>query len=795
MTRFARVLAASLLLPAGWSVADPLASGREALENGFPLVAAMKIEDEVDGLGTADAGVEANLLYARALHAAGQPGAARRILEGGVAGEGAPRDFWLAQALAAEGEPSSALEFYLAASRDEGFIHREAAVLGAARMMAALGEEDRALGQLKPLAASTGSPMAVPARLELASIQLRLGDPASSFATLEPVVAPDPRTRARLDFLRAKALAGSGRDAEALELLEPLVPVDASMALDATLLESRLLTAAGRLDDAALLLESFLGRHADLAGIESLFVQLDQIQASAVNPTAGELPRWAAEERESLRKKLALFHLARLEGRRNNNEAALELLEVLAADPASNPLADETALELAALRIRLGRHDGALSILSRRVDDPRAAFLRGLALAGKGAHAEAASEFLAASGGQGSAEVSLYNAALCTLRAGEATNHAFDELARRFPDSPRIAAFRLREAQELLRRGEPGGAKLMEELARGDDPRASSSAALALAEWKYRQLDLRGARLELQRVSDRPDPAREASLRVFLADDGSPGCEGAVVEEARAFLAAHPGSPHAGRVRMKLGEALFRKGDFASARVELESLARDEPDGAMESAALFLAAQAASRIPSALAPDEAILLFEEVASKGGETGARARIEQAAIQASRGNPAEANLILDRVVTADVDADLRAAAMIEKGKNLYSMGGADRSNYAEAVRVWKQLATSSGFAPAWRSQALCRIGSAHEKAGDPDAAVAAYYDVIKPSGEPLPEFFWFHKAGFAAARILESQGRWDEAIRVYRIMADAEGPRSLEARNRIRKIRLENFLWEP
>lgn len=91
-------------------------------------------------------------------------------------------------------------------------------------------------------------------------------------------------------------------------------------------------------------------------------------------------------------------------------------------------------------------------------------------------------------------------------------------------------------------------------------------------------------------------------------------------------------------------------------------------------------------------------------------------------------------------------------------------------------------------------MTRIGDAHEKLGDPMAAITAYYEVFKPAETPLPEFFWFYKAGFAAGRVLEEQEKWDEAIRVYKLLANDEGPRSLEAKNRINQLRLEHFLWE-
>ena len=67
-------------------------------------------------------------------------------------------------------------------------------------------------------------------------------------------------------------------------------------------------------------------------------------------------------------------------------------------------------------------------------------------------------------------------------------------------------------------------------------------------------------------------------------------------------------------------------------------------------------------------------------------------------------------------------------------------------------------------------------------------------LSPPPVLFQAFFWFYKAGFAAARLLESSKRWDQAIKVYEMIAAAGGPRSEEATSRINKIRLENFLWD-
>jgi tetratricopeptide (TPR) repeat protein len=245
---------------------------------------------------------------------------------------------------------------------------------------------------------------------------------------------------------------------------------------------------------------------------------------------------------------------------------------------------------------------------------------------------------------------------------------------------------------------------------------------------------------------------------------------------------------------MKLGELLFRRGDFAAARVELESLARKFHNTPFHSPSLFLAAQSAARIPDATSQGDAMLLLEEIASKPGDFAHRARLEQANLLAAQHRPQEANLILDKILSTNPDSQIKATALIEKGKNFFVLGNEDPANTRAAIEIWKQVAGEKTWDPVWRNQALARIGTAYEKIGDADAAVANYYEVFKPSASAPKEFFWFHKAGFSAGRILEAQKKWKEAIRVYEIMATSEGPRAVEAKNRIQKLRLENFIWD-
>lgn len=768
--------------------ATPLDEAREALENGFPQVALVKLEEGIPDLAAPRQHPDEKLLYGRALLESGQPQAAADFFQ--AAGDlGVRGVFWLGQAHASNGDWREALNLFARCAEAPEFEFSNEAVIGRSRMLANLGRRAEAVEILQPALQWPRSPAAVEALLDLADLELQEGRSEAARAVLLNAEAASSRGKSRRDLLLARAAVIDGDAPQALQLLGPLLPWDASSAVDIAVLHAETLARANRRPEAETLLEEFIAANPDIPRLEWVFEALGH----AGEDSTAELKRWTGEAESTLRRKLAAFHLAQLEIKNNNPQVALPLLERLAAEPGTNPLARETLLELVWLRLRLGLSAATLSILPPLGESAQWDFPRGLALARMGQYAEAASAFLFATRDSGSAEAALHNAALCEMLAGSQAPPSLKALAARYPDSPLLAAFPLQMALHKARSEDPAARESLEKAAESSDHAISGLARLALAEWNHRQLDFDGARHQLRKISNNTDPDRQEALHVFLADNGDPGSEQAAIELARSFLIAHPGSDSEGEIRMKLGELLYRAGNFAAARVELEGLARKFPDNENEAPALFLAAKAAARLPGTESTDASMLLFEEVAAMPGPLAPRARLEQASIQASLGKPGEANVILDKILATATDPEARAAALMEKGKNFYTLGDTDPSSYRAAIEVWKQLAEENP-APAWHNQALVRIGTAQEKNGDLSAAVASYYEVFKPAGPAPSEYFWFHKAGFAAGRILESRKDWAEAIRVYDLMADAEGPRALEARNRIKKIRLENFIWD-
>lgn len=783
----------ALLSPAVWIFAavaacasgDPLAESRAAWERGLPTIAAAKLEAVNPANLDAAGRQERATLLARSLLATGQAAAAAQSIQDAAAieepGSGTPEPsattpqapippalrFWLAEAEAALGRYQEALAHYRA-SPPEFFPD---ARLGEARMLDALGHRSEALEVLDQ--AGAGNAVAV----ERARLLLAADHPQEAFTVLEGL----GELPAAL-FLRAKALVRLDRLDEALKTLEKIRHPDAALAVARERLRAETLVAAGRREDAEDTVEKFMEEHPTYS--ESLFPTLDAIYAAESAPSSSDLRRWADDSAHPLRAALALYYLGINEQRLGREDRASSAWTDFLTRHPNHALADSVSVRLAEISLTQKSPARALEILEGHPGG-RADFMRGLALAALNRYPEAGQAFQSSADATGW-ESARFNAALCAALDGR-------EFSEQGLLPGRADDLRLAAALAQAERGEPGAAEHLRQLAtRSAGPR-SERAGLAAAEWDYLHGNPESARRELMRVSS-SDPAlaeRKAALDVFLQDDGTADAEPSLISAATTFLDTHPSGALAQAVRLKRGEIYFRRGNYAAARVDFEAVA--EGGGPLSEKALFLAGQSAARSLSKIGNEEALDHFEDVARREGPLALRARLAQALLLNALGRHHEALPVLDKIIASHPEEEIKFAALIEKGDTWFQMGKDDPAAYGEAIAAWR-LATEPGTPARWRNQAFVKIGAASEQRGEIPAALSSYNDALTISDSGGDDSFWFYKAGFDAARLLESQGRVGEAVRIYEVLAAREGARSEEARQRLNALRLENFLWD-
>ena len=790
-----------------------LQSALRPLQDGIPQVAVVRLRALLAG-NLAPAGRRTVLAkLGEALVAAERPAEALEVLNDPAVRDLPATKFFRAQAFAALARWEEALPLYQACAAEARSPVRAEAVYGQAEALRALGRIDEALGVLRVL--ERDPRWLVRARLRTAELLLEKKDVKGATRIVQSIAPTEVAEKKERRFLRGRVEAPRNRD-NAIELYESILknpsgaPHSVLIATLFAIAEAHLQSHTAEAGDNYL--EDFIEKHPADADLPRLFAKLDQLYAAERKPSRHELTRWANDPAQP-RRALAQWYLARGYVRNDRREAAREVFAQLRATKPARPMLAEAFLESAQLETREGRFAEAIEILIQaRQLHPAAELANRIEMALGNDAFRAARVELAAETFQKLAEPAspvakdaLFNASLAWLQAGaqEKAAAAAQELKSRGADENMRGDLRLEEALIQAARGDAAASMALQNFLREFPNHARvSEAYVALAELAFHAAPPRlvEAQQNLARAAQSHPNAAAAEradyLNIWLEDASPVTDEAKVIGLAQAFLQKYPASPFLADVRLKLAEIHYRRQDFASAQTQFEIIAQNNSDPSRTERALFFAGKSAAQTMGAQSLDRALALFDEVVKKEGELKWAARNEQAVLERKLGKPQDALTLYDEVLKGEAQPPEKREALCAKGDILYEMGASDPENYRRAIEFYDQLAEEAESSAHWRNQALFKKGMCLEKLDQPAEALATFYRIIEDETRPdrPREFFWFYKAGFNAARLLEEDAKWQPAAAVYEKLAFAGGGRSEEAKSRLERLRLEHFLWE-
>ncbi len=528
--------------------------GVRAWAEGLPPVAAFKLRAFLHLDLTPEQRRAGVLALVRVLLAEPDAPAALAALDAGlppIPAAAAPdpeADFWRGQVRAALGRWNDALFFYTQSARSgpgESTDLRAQARFGQGECLLLLNRQAEAADILASLC---GHPiLGETARLRCAEIALRRGRLDEAALMLRTDEAFDPADAARRVQTKERAyLLGRLRLAQGQ-------PAQAEAAFSAALariggLSERLLVDLywgwaqarldqGKLDTAEDVLENFVERYPDSGFLPLTFAWLETLYLRDPQPDLADVRRWTVDEKETNRQTLALLTLGRVEANQGDTDNAEQTFVRLVEEFPDHPLHTRALVDLAALRLRLGRPVQARATLEQarpqvaslaRVDAPVAPGTTVIGppasqSANAGARAtspvawrtevdvldarislaehdrvKAAGGFTAVADrlGEGpQAEAAAFNAVLCWLRALDASRFTAAEadFHARFPNSPLNAEFSLEEGLARASQAPPGDRAARQRAAaclRGflhDEPThaRASEARIALAELAF----------------------------------------------------------------------------------------------------------------------------------------------------------------------------------------------------------------------------------------------------------------------------------------------------------------------
>jgi tetratricopeptide (TPR) repeat protein len=720
--------------------------------------------------------------------------------------------FWRAQAFASLERWSDALPIYEALEADETSSFRKAATFGAGEMLRALGRPDEALTKFSLL--THDKEWVTRAQLRLAKLYIDKGDVTNASRVLDDVQPESAGEQNETRLLRGRFELISQRPEKAMSLFEELlktpenVPHPTLIAALFGMVDAHVQLKTP--DAAADSIEDFINRYPADSALSVLFARLDELYRAERKPSRSELEKWVRNP-EQPRRTFARWYLARLETRAGRRERARQLFREVRRTGAKPPELAGALLDFAQLEADDQRLDEAIAILDdARLLHPDSSLMDQLNLlaakieylAKRFEVATAAFEQIGHSNSPW-AKVALLNASAGWLQLGDHDRFAanYNELKRQGVDEESRVNLRLEEALMQAARGDSKAAKTLQQFIRDfpNNPRVSE-AWVSLAELAFHSSPPRidEARTNLARALDsKPTTAatERADYLMIWIEDSNGGDELRVIDLAKRFLEQHGASPFAPEIRMKLAEIYYRRQDFANAQTQFEVLAQENPNGPMGENALFFAAESAMSSMGEHSLDRAIVLFDQVVRLNGALRWAARNEQAIIERKLGKPQDALVLYNEVLKSDAGASEKWEAFCGKGDIFFELGGSRPENYQRAIEIYQQLASDKNAPIHWRNQALFKKGLCLQKKNDQAGALATFYKVLEEEARPdrRSELFWYYKAGFNAARLLEDDSKWESAAAVYEKLAAAGGGRSEEAKARLNRLRLEHFLW--
>jgi outer membrane protein assembly factor BamD (BamD/ComL family) len=815
-TQFGKIIFLALSIFA-WHIgraefSTDLSNAAEPLTDGVPEVAVVRLRGLLNrNLSETEWRATVEKL-AEALLAAEQPTETLQLLDDGRVRELSSSKFWRAQALASLHRPAEALSIYEQIAIDEKSSFHANAIFGAAEMLRALNRPGEALQKLAIL---FRDPIwSVQARLRSAELFLDQADAPNARRILDAAQPKSATDKKEREFLRGRLEMISQRPEGAAHVFQSLLqrPRGASHTV--------LLVALFGFADAHLqmktpeagddLLEDFIEHHPQDIDLARVFAKLDELYQTERRPARNELERWIREG-DQPRRAFAQWYLARLELRAGQRDRALQLFSAVRESKTKGAGLAGAFLEFAEIEMKDRNFDEAVVILTEaRSLQPEKALRDRIDLLtaqaeyrGKRFEPAALNFEQIAHSPSPWAKSSIFNASLAWLQAGNHTRFLTDNGELEKSNGEEMGAeLRLEEGLVQAAKGDKNAADSLRTFLR-DSPndKRASEAWVALAELAFHATPPRldEARKDLARAAElKPTPAateRADSLLIWI-EDAMGGNDAKVLELAKEFIERHPTSPVVGDVRLKLAEAYYRHQDFANAQTQFEILAEQNPSGPLAEKALFFAGESAmsSMVPQAL--DRAMGLFERVVRLNGELKWTARNEQAALERKAGKLQDAVALYEEVLKNDARPAEKMEALCGKGDVLFEMAGNDPKNYGRAIEVYDKLAAAAAEQIQWRNQALFKKGLCLEKQRNEGEALAAFYQVIDNEKRPNRpnELFWFYKAGFNAARLLEGDSKWQAAAAIYDRLVSAGGLRSEEAKARLNRLRLEHFLWE-
>ena len=524
------------------------------------------------------------------------------------------------------------------------------------------------------------------------------------------------------------------------------------------------------------------------------------------NPQALEkLTGWVGTK-DNIRQPAAMYAMGRILLDKQDLNGALQLAgEALAKHPYSAPVQTLCLNVITALLEQERTADAEKLIGNYPTKAPGIIFQQGALAFRKGDYPLAGKLFKEAAdrGTEATTEAALFNANLAALHANDTagTNALLQQAAGNTPLQERLL---FEQAHYAAMRMMPHAPELLKRFLQiATHPALKNQALLDQGEvaLNLNPPDTQTAQAVIPLLEAAQLPPAQAlqlaRLKILLAESTQDWP--AAIQACRQAIAQDAEGSKADLLHLKLGELLYKNGDFHEAQLVLQPFPSKYPNSPLLPAALFLAGKAAQQSNTGNALDAALNIFRTLASGNTPFSQPARIEEASVLLRMGKADQCISTLDALLAQQLPRYMRLLALSIQADAWVTKADTNTDTLHKAVNLCTEILNTPNLGLAWKFKALTQRAQFYERLNDQEKALDDYASILMhtPTGDSAnkrKDWHWFYNAGFASIRIMSQQQDWNTALAIAQKLARTSGPRAREAATYARRLRLEHFIWQ-
>ena len=271
------------------------------------------------------------------------------------------------------------------------------------------------------------------------------------------------------------------------------------------------------------------------------------------------------------------------------------------------------------------------------------------------------------------------------------------------------------------------------------------------------------------------------------------------IQSCRRAIALDSEGKQADMLYLKLGELLYKNGDFHEAQLVLQPFPSKYPDSPLQAAALFLAGKAAQQSNTGSTLNAALNIFKTLGTGDTPFAQPARIEEASVLLRMGKADQCIAALENLLSSPLPRYMRLLALSIQADAWVAKEDTHSDTLCKAINLCTEILDTPNLGLAWKFKALTQRAQFYERMNEQKKALDDYASILAhtPSGSSANkrrDWHWFYNAGFASIRLLGQLQDWDGALALAKKLAQTSGPRAREAAAYARRIQLEHFIWQ-